>query len=307
MIAAILAKKIVSLFIIMGMGYVLVKLKILKSTDSKILSLIMLNLLIPCAIIMAFQVEYTDEIKEGLIFAFIIAIIIHVALIMISELLGRVFHFDGVERNSIIISNAANLIIPIVISRLGNEWVVYATGFMCVQLIVLWTYGKMTLCGETKPEIKKIVTNVNLIAVVVGLLLFITQIHIPEIIKDSINSVSLLVGPVGMLITGMLISGMNLKRIFTYKRIWIVTACRLVIIPLLAVGLMKYTGVAGWAANGTTILLISLLATSTPSAASITAMSQIYGQDAEYASALNVITTVLCIATMPLVVMLYQM
>lgn len=54
------------------------------------------------------------------------------------------------------------------------------------------------------------------------------------------------------------------------------------------------------------ILLISLLATITPSASAITQMAQIYGKNGEYASAINVVTTIVCIITMPIMVWLYQ-
>lgn len=53
--------------------------------------------------------------------------------------------------------------------------------------------------------------------------------------------------------------------------------------------------------------MITLIACITPSASTITQMAQIYGQNADYASAINVITTILCIVTMPVLVLLYQM
>ena len=55
-----------------------------------------------------------------------------------------------------------------------------------------------------------------------------------------------------------------------------------------------------------TALLVSLLATCTPSASTITQMAQIYGKDADYASAINVVTTLLCIFTMPLMIGLFE-
>ena len=82
---------------------------------------------------------------------------------------------------------------------------------------------------------------------------------------------------------------------------------RLVGIPLAAVALLKLSGLAHLVPDGQTILLVSLLATCTPSASTITQMAQIYGKDADYASAINVVTTLLCIFTMPLMVALYQL
>jgi len=54
-------------------------------------------------------------------------------------------------------------------------------------------------------------------------------------------------------------------------------------------------------------LLVTLLAAITPTASTIPQMAQLYDQDAAYASAINVMTTVVCVVTMPLMVMLYMM
>lgn len=56
---------------------------------------------------------------------------------------------------SLIYSNAGNLIIPIVTSVLGPEWVIYTSGFISVQVILIWTHCKMLLCGEKKADLKK--------------------------------------------------------------------------------------------------------------------------------------------------------
>ena len=46
---------------------------------------------------------------------------------------------------------------------------------------------------------------------------------------------------------------------------------------------------------------------SAPAAANVTQIAQVYGHGGDYAGAINVITTLLCIGTMPLTVLLYQM
>ena len=71
--------------------------------------------------------------------------------------------------------------------------------------------------------------------------------------------------------------------------------------------LLKYSSLAALVPEGRTILLVTLLAICTPSASTLTQMAQVYGKDADYASAINVVTTLLCIVTMPLMVALYQM
>ncbi|MBP3542621.1 MAG: AEC family transporter [Lachnospiraceae bacterium] len=307
MISVILAKKILSLFLVMALGFLLVKKKILKAEDSKVMSVISLHLIIPCVILSAFQVEYTAQIRDGLLLAFAASVLLHIVLIVVTEIFGKICRMDAVEKASVIYPNAANLIMPIVMSVLGDEWVIYTSAFCSVQLILLWSHGKMLLCGEKKIDIKKIVTNVNMIAIMIGIVLFFGKLRFPQMVQDSIEMVADTVGPIAMIITGMLIGGMNFKKIFAYKRMWLVIVLRLVAVPVLCVLAIKYSGLIGLVPEGETILLITLLPAITPPASTITQMAQIYGKDADYASAINVVATLLCIITMPLMVMLYQM
>ena len=290
----------------MVMGAALVKSKVLRAEDSKSISVVTLYLVMPCVIISSFQVEYTEEIRDGLILALIGAVLVHVALIAVTEILGRALGWDPVEKDSAIYSNAGNLIIPIVTAMLGKEWIIYTSAFLSVQLILLWSHGKMVLCGERRIEIKKIATNVNMISIFAGILLFICRIQLPAVLQDSIDTVGSMVGPAAMIVTGMLIGNMNLKKLFSYRKLPLMIFVRLVGFPVLNIALLKLSGLSRMVPAGETILLITLLATITPSASTITQMSQVYGKDADYASAINVATTLLCIVTMPLMVMIYQ-
>lgn len=320
MISLILAEKIFSLFLIMFMGYAVVHWGLLHAEDSKTLSLISLYLISPCVIISAFQVQYTPDVLHGLLLALAAAVLLHVGIIVVVNLLGHALHLDAVEKASMIYSNAGNLIIPIVTAVLGKEWVIYSSAFLSVQLFLLWSHAKSMLCGEKSFALKKVLTNINMIAILAGAALFLLHIQLPAVIEDSLDMVGSAIGPISMIILGMLMAGMtfkkilgmlmagmNFKKILGYRRLWLVTALRLVGIPLAAVALLKLSGLAHLVPDGQTILLVSLLATCTPSASTITQMAQIYGKDADYASAINVVTTLLCIFTMPLMVALYQL
>ena len=110
-----------------------------------------------------------------------------------------------------------------------------------------------------------------------------------------------------MLISGMLIAGTTPQEILSFPHIGLVTILRLIGVPFLTILLLKFSGLASFAENGSQILLVTLLATITPSASTITQMAQVYGKDARYAGAINVITTLLCMITMPIMVYLYQL
>ncbi|SQI95481.1 Uncharacterised protein [Aggregatibacter aphrophilus] len=110
-----------------------------------------------------------------------------------------------------------------------------------------------------------------------------------------------------MLIAGMLIAAIPLRTILSSKRIYLVTFLRLIMIPLILLVIVKVCGFADWVENGETIALISFLAITSPAASTVTQMALIFGNNAQKASAIYGVTTMLCMFTMPLIIALYQL
>ena len=81
---------------------------------------------------------------------------------------------------------------------------------------------------------------------------------------------------------------------------------RLIICPIITVLLLRVIGAASWIPDGHSILLTVYLACITPACATVTSMAQLYDRDAEYSSALYVLTTLFSILTMPLMVWVFE-
>ena len=303
----LLFKQIAQLFLMILMGYIIVKTKLLKGEDSKVLSKIILYLIIPAVIINAFQVDYSPNVIKGLITAAIASTILQFLLLFVTYIMQKMFHLDSVEFTSAYYSNSGNLIVPLVTYILGGKWVVYGCVFMSIQLFLIWSQGKNMISREKGINLKKILLNINMISVFLGVILFFTKIRFPEIINNTLSSVGGMIGPLSMIVTGMLIAEVNLKDIFTNKRVYLVTVLRLIIQPLIALAVINLLGMRGWHPQGDKIILITYLAAITPCASTVTQMCQVYGNDSKYASAINVMTTLLSIITMPVFVYLYQM
>ena len=307
MIVMLLLEKIAALCLILCMGVFLVKIGIMDGKDSKVISALSVHLIVPCVILSAFQMEVTDEMWGGMFLAFFAAIVVNLGMISADHLLAKRLHLNCVEQVSIIYSNAGNLVIPIVAAVLGEEWVVYSSAFLAVQMFLLWSHGKCLLCGEKRTDLRKLFTNVNLLSILAGMLFLATGIHFPSPVQDALDSIGQMVGPLAMLVTGMLIGKINFMQVLKCRRIWMTAVLRLIVFPLPILLCLKYMGNVLPVANGKTILLITLIATITPSASTVTQMAQIYGRDAEYAGAINIITTLLFMVTMPIMVALYQL
>lgn len=295
------------LFVMMAGGWLIVKCGVAKSEDSRVLSVVSVYLAAPCAMINSFQIDIAPDVIAGLKLAFIGAVIAHGIIFAVTYALAKVFRMTNVEMASTIYSNSVNLVIPLVTAVLGPEWVIYASAFMCLQNGTMWTHGSSLVRGEKNIDVKKIFKNVNIIAICVGAALMALRIKLPYVLGSSVRAVAATLGPLSMILLGMVFARVKLRDIISNKRVYLVTFLKMLVTPIAVILVLKYSPLASMAPNGPTILLITLLAVIGPSATMITQMAQLYGKEPEYASAINIATTLVCIVTMPLSVMLYQM
>lgn len=305
-LSILLMQQICQLFIMIFFGFLLVRRNILKAEDSQILSKVLLFVISPCAILNSFAIEFTQDKLIGLALAFLGAFIVHLIYIPLAQLLSKIFGFAPIEKATIIYSNSGNLIIPLVGAILGKEWVLYTSGYMVIQTILLWTHCKSLVCNEKQLDLKKIILNINIIAIVVGLCVFFFQIKIPTLFLDTIDTVGSMMGPTAMIVIGMLIGQMNFKDIFSQKRTYVICFMRLVAFPLIVVLIFKISSLTAISPDANQVFLITILAASAPAAATITQFAQLYNKHPGYASVMNVMSVVFSIITMPVIVMLYQ-
>ena len=124
-ISILLAEKIAQLFLILLMGYLVVRVGLLKPEDSRVLSVIMVYLVMPCMILNAFQIDNTPEVRTGIAYSFVVAGIMHLLFLALTALLKKPLKLDVIERCAVIYSNASALVIPLLQATLGSEYVVY--------------------------------------------------------------------------------------------------------------------------------------------------------------------------------------
>lgn len=305
--AFLLFQQIAQLFLCIILGWLLIRLRLLRPEDSRVLSVVCLYLVTPCVIVSAFQIDRTPELLHSLALSLGTAIGIHVFLFAAVALLRRPLRLTPVEQASVIYPNSGNLIIPLVTAILGRDWVIYASMFQLVQQFPIWTHCRILLSGERSLSLKKILLNVNILSVFAGVLLFSLNITIPSVIEGTMESIGAMIGPISMFVAGMLMGDQDLKAVLRIHSLWKVVFLRLIAMPLVILCILKYSGLASLAPDGASILLVSLLAACAPSASNVTQIAQVYGHEGDYASAINVISTLLCIVTMPLMVLLYQL
>ena len=302
----LLLYKIAQLFLVMMIGFALVKFRVVKPKHSVALSRLALYLLMPSSILNAFNVEMTSEIMVGLGLAFAVGLVLHLLFLGLDQIFAKVGRGTTVERASIMYSNSINIIIPIVGFVLGEEWIIYSLGYMSVQLFFTWSHGVGLFDHSKGINLKKIFLNPNIIAILIGLYLVTMNVRLPEFVTDITSSFGGVLGYIGMLIAGMRAAGLDFKKMAKYPRLYITTAMRVVVCPLLSLAVLLLIRLIVKIPNTTEILLVSFLATMTPSAATVMQLAQIHDTEIEYSVAINIMTTIVACVTMPLLVLLYQ-
>ena len=196
--------------------------------------------------------------------------------------------------------------IPLLQATLGSEYVVYSCGFIIVQLVLLWTHCCTVLRGDKGIDLKKIVTNLNLIAIVAAALLFALHITLPAGLVTTISSVGNMIGPLGMLLAGMAIASSPLKKLVLTPRYYLTVFLRLILYPMVTLGLLWLLKAQTWIPDGKAILMTVFLSGITPVCSALNSMVQLYDRDMEESGALYVLTTLLSIVTMPMVIAVFE-
>ena len=306
-----LAIKIAELFLILFAAAALVRTKILRAEDSRVLSKLSLYFVTPCVIFNSFLgKDLTPEITRGLLVCAGAAVGFHLLFFLAAEILRRVWKATEVERASVIFTNAGNLIIPLVTYILDKSWVIYTSAYILVFNVLFWTVGVRMFSRENAPGLKKVLLNPNLLAIAAGLIALFTGLPMPEPLRVGFEDVAVMIGPLSMMITGMVIGGMKFRDLFANRRVFGVLLFRMVAasgLAVLSAALFALlSGITGTIPSGKAILMIPLLSAIAPSASNINQVAILYHKDEKYASAINVLTTLSCLVTIPLWVMAYD-
>ncbi len=302
----LLMQSILSMAVMVLMGWAGVKSGVLKLEDSRVVAALSLYIVCPCMMLSAFQVEFSPQKLHGLLLALAAAILIHGVYILFTRLLAGPFGLDGVEKGSLVYSNSGNLIIPLVTSLLGKEYVLFTSPFLTVQIILSWTHCVKLVCPSARLDLWKILKNPNILATLAGMVLFFGQLRLPGVVASAVESVGACVGPLGMFSIGMLMAGADWGRVFRSRRNYAIVLGRLVLYPALFAVLVCLSRITFWMEGARQVLLVTMLAACAPVAVTISQMADLFGADSRKAGVLNVLSVVFSILTMPLLVMLYQ-
>ena len=294
--AMILARQILQMFLLAAIGYALFKTGKISREGSKALGNILIYLALPAVIINGFLVERTPEHITGILCSAAAAAV----LLLLSILISRfVFRRDAIAAFAGAFSNPGFFGVPLIIASVGQGAVFYVACFIAFLNIGQWTYGVSILNGQPIRQgfqPKKLIRAPFIIAILIGLCLFFTQLPLPAVIRGTLSSVAALNTPLAMFTVGIYLAQTDLGSMLRRKSLYLVSAIRLLAVPVVSLLLLALLP-----SSFQDMKLALLLAIACPVGSNVAVYAQLHGKDYPYAVETVVVSTLFSLLTIPLV------
>ena len=272
----------------------------LSPQGTKDLGAILLRVIIPCVIVKSYITEFSRERLLELALSAGLTLIGFILAMVISYLVfGKRRRLENFAAS---FCNAGFIGIPLAQAIIGEEGVFYIAASVALLNLFQWTYG-VYIMADRKDAIsaKTIAKNPVVIAIVIGVVLFVSQIPVPGIVTSTLGYIAGMNTPIAMILMGTYLAKLPLKKLLD-KRAYGCVLFRLVIIP--AVILLVF-----WVlpVSNADIALAAFLAAATPVGANICVFAQQYDCDYEFSVVTVCLSTLLSVVTVPLLVSFAQL
>lgn len=306
----LVALKVLMLFILLAIGAVTRLTGIVKEEGARSICSLIIYVVTPANIISAFSTPFREDLLHGLLISFLLAFIVFFLMSVASRFLIREKDPDKapVLRFAAAYPNAGYMGIPLQRAVLGDIGVFYCAAYIAVFHMFVWSYGVAILSHKQKSDassraeilriVKKCLLSPPLIAVVAGLVIFLFNLELPEVVASPLKELATMATPLPMLITGYYLAGGKLALILKNKWILVAAALKMIVSPALAIGACLVFAISHDAS------ISCLIACAASSASMTTMLAAEYHRDSELAASVVTFTTLLAIVTMPFFVAL---
>jgi predicted permease len=288
--------------IILVLGFLLGKFKLISPKTNKALVNLLLTVFMPASLFLAFPATY-DEATSGLFKSGLIAgVLVMLTLIIVSYIIfNKKFYKKEKQRSAaqfaLIFNNATFLGYPIIASTFGEQGIIPYCGFIIAFNVALFSYGVYLFKHKVDFKlILSVITNPNIIPVVLGVIVFFTGFKIPAFTRDAVQFTGNATTALSIICVGYMLSNAKFTKLIKKWKLMLTALSQLIIGPLITWGLLSVLQFPQ------EVIVVCTLIQALPTATSLGLFASKYGGDETEASELVTISTLLSIATMPIMV-----
>ena len=237
-------KQLLVLYIFILAGYFFGKLKKGLTAQTGIISFLLVNLFLPCKVLLNFSDNVTVSYLKNNWLTLVISIGFLLLLVLCARIISPIMtkneYEQRVYRYSLAIANYAYMGYALVESIYGEQGLTNLILFCIPFAFYTYTFGYAILTGKGG-SFKKLL-NPMTAAIVIGIVIGITGFDIPDAFSSIMSSASSCVAPLSMILTGFVLSEFSVKELVANRNAYIFTALRLVGFPLLVFAVSKLLG-----------------------------------------------------------------
>lgn len=296
----------VQLILMIGLGMAAHRLNIVKGDFDRQLTSLLMKLCLPCMIVKSMMGVFSLETLKTsgrLVLLAIVMLVVTFALGQLVYLLMGKTASARIMRFSMLFTNFTFVGIPVMEALFGDQGVFFFVVFVVPYRMVYYSSAQPLLSppgtvlekGRWRDRLKGWFSP-PVVAVFIGLLLYLTQIPLPSPIEGVISSIGSCASPLGMLLCGISLGKYELRKLLRPKYLW-VPLVRNVLLPALMLGLALLVGL------GRTLTQIAVIFSALPVASLLAAFTIQYDPDQDTrfeAAAAVLLSTLLGAVTIPL-------
>lgn len=289
------------LAIFMLAGFVCQRIKLLPDSTAAVLSRLETYLIMPAYILNTFILNCTPEVLADRLPLLMWGAIVAVLSVAIAYPVARVFSKEqplkNIYRYSVAIANAGFMGNAVMLGVFGEEMLFNYMIFMMPLYVVIYSWGMVMLIpsgGEKKNPLKNLVNPVC-ISLVLGILLGLLSIQLPGFITTVLSNTGNCMAPLAMLLTGFTIGTYDLRTMLADKKVYAISVLRLLIIPAFFALVLKLLKM------DPAYMALAICAVGMPMGLNTVVIPAAYGEDTSTGASMALISSVLSIATIPLI------
>ena len=293
------------LFLLLVTGFIIKRLKIVDENLNQNLTNLIIYVTLPALVINSMNYEFSRERFANLISVLWITLAVFAGMIAISYLVTRLLSVDQAQKDVyqfiLIFANVGFMGYPVIDVIYGAQGIFLAAIYNLVFNVFLWTVGVLIISrSQDEQEGFQLdhLLNPGIFAVGVGFLIFLFSLQLPGPLVSTLEMLGETTTPLSMIVVGSILAQVTLRDIFSNFKLWLITAVRLVGLPLLTLVVLQPLGL-DQLIQGVIVVLTGM-----PAAANTAIFAQEFGGDEALASEGVFLTTLLAMVTIPLLVSL---
>lgn len=301
----VIFEKMALLVIILALGYICAKTKLVGPEFNKGLSKMVMNVFLAGMILSSVINKDLDMTKGDMLFGIgmlTVMQLICLAIGYITPAAMRINNGDkGMYRLVTSFSNLGFMGVPVIAAVYGENAIFLASLGNIPFSILLYTVGVMFIQRESENKEKiniKSMINVPIIATVIATVIFMFEIPMPLIVEDVAGMLSDACIPLSMMCIGLSLGNVSIKDAFIHPRIYGMNFMRLLVAPV-AVWLVLRFFITDIVMLGSIVIVAAC-----PPAVICAILGMDYGRDGVEASETIFVGTVLSMFTIPLLISL---